>query len=286
MIFFRKIRSVSIALTALAAAGYAANFLLEGRLYDMFCLDPAAILDRFELWRAITYPFVGGKIEGAVLGAAVFLYIAPHLEDLLKKGLFSTLIFLMICLQGTALLLLFWNSGMKVSGIEGLGFFTLTLFVMLKGNRSVDARAFGYVKVSLVAAILFLGWLTATALRSVLGGYDFFDSSAIFAGVGIITGLFTYLQIRLAKLFKGKKEFVEPEERASADDFTPALALKKEEKNYGLNSKEDVRYYDNPEYLTEDRLNEILDKISEAGKDSLTGEEMNFLKEYSKKLDD
>ncbi len=286
MIFFRKIRSVSIALTALAVAGYAANFLLDGRLYDMFCLDPAAILDKFELWRAITYPFVGGRFEGAVLGVAVFLYIAPHLEELLKKGLFATLIFLMICLQGTALLLLFWNSGMKVSGIEGLGFFALTLFVMLKGNRSVDARAFGYVKVSLVAAILFLGWLAATAVRSIIGGYEFFDGSAIFAGVGIITGLFTYLQIRLAKLFKGKKEFVEPEERSPAEDFTPALALKKEEKSYGLHSKEESRYYDNPEYLTEDRLNEILDKISEVGKDSLTGEELNFLKEYSKKLDD
>lgn len=36
--------------------------------------------------------------------------------------------------------------------------------------------------------------------------------------------------------------------------------------------------------FTEDNLNRILDKILEKGKESLTPEEIKFLKEYSKKL--
>ena len=64
------------------------------------------------------------------------------------------------------------------------------------------------------------------------------------------------------------------------------MAHKHKKEQYGTPKYyPDENYYpDSEEVYTEDRLNEILDKINERGKESLSPEELRYLRDYSRKL--
>ncbi len=114
-------------------------------------------------------------------------------------------------------------------------------------------------------------------------------NSFSFALVGIFVGSLSYLQNRSFAIellqqryldfisFRKKLEEFESEEmdelitKKNETEMNEASNLPKEEIKVNLS-------------FTEDNLNRILDKILEKGKESLTPEEIKFLKEYSKKL--
>ena len=68
------------------------------------------------------------------------------------------------------------------------------------------------------------------------------------------------------------------------DQLSMALISQKEKKKYYHQEQEEMNHYEFEENLSEDRLNEILEKINETGKESLSNEELRFLDEYSKNL--
>jgi hypothetical protein len=74
------------------------------------------------------------------------------------------------------------------------------------------------------------------------------------------------------------KPIPEPEE------YSHAYASGAEQRRFRNSEIDDYPMYEPEIDLSEDRLNEILDKINELGKESLSPDELRFLKEYSKTL--
>lgn len=113
-------------------------------------------------------------------------------------------------------------------------------------------------------------------------------SSAIF---GITMGALIYLQIRLAN--RRRKDYSEvvygiPSEFPKHEELMAVLSKSMSKKqNKKFEDDPDDDYYpilseDSEE--NEDKLNEILDKIAESGKNSLSPYEIKFLEEYSRQL--
>ncbi|TAL69212.1 MAG: hypothetical protein EPN82_07890 [Bacteroidetes bacterium] len=264
---------------------YISDFFTNGFISNYLSLQPALILEKFELWRLITFPFARGTVEGTMLFLTVFYLYGPKLEEILNHTLFSLILVLFIVLQGTILTLIYRQSSSVLSGMEGLSFFIMLLFTFFKKGKRLYVWLFKPIKTAILTTIIFMLWGTSILLHSLLiiDGHLLLIKGALSAIIGFTAASISFMQIRTTRnLIKERLEqkgLVIPK----PEELTPALIEQNELRKFSQSLKEEPTYYGDFKY-TEDRLNEILDKIIDLGKESLTHEEKLFLEGYSKNV--
>ena len=279
------IKSVSFRLLIAAGIIYISDFITNGFISGYISLQPTLVLEKLELWRLITFPFARGTVEGTMLSLTVFYLYGPKLEEILNHTLFSLILVLFTFLQGTILTLIYWQSTSVLTGMEGLGFFVMLLFTFFKKGKRLYVWLFKPIKTAVLTSIIFILWGTSLLIHSllVIDGHLLLLKGLLAALIGLTAACVSYMQIRTTRnLIKERLEekgLVIPK----PEELTPALIEQNELRKFSQSLKEEPAYFGDFKY-TEDRLNEILDKINEQGKDSLTKEEKLFLEGYSKNV--
>ncbi|MDQ1266909.1 MAG: Rhomboid protein [Bacteroidota bacterium] len=265
---------------------YLADYLLGGKIGDYVMLMPSLIISKMEFWRIVSFPLAHGSIEGLILFGFTFYFFAPKLEEFLNRKFFPILLFLMVCLQGIVFTLIFWKQGVQLGGFEGISIFILTLFTLINPRLKIKISNFPYINVAFFTLLILLFWGGTKAMTYINGiGLLEISKSTFSMAFGLASGLFTYLQIYLIDRMNAKKYKQEIPEIPKPEELK--LAMMAQSKSQKLNAKLMDEYYKieiDPSDLNEDKLNEILDKINDRGKDSLTPEELRFLEDYSKIL--
>jgi uncharacterized protein YaaR (DUF327 family) len=102
---------------------------------------------------------------------------------------------------------------------------------------------------------------------------------------GVSSGLIVDIGIKLYNLFQGLSNPVKPKIPEISDEELMPAEISKNERKYqnGQAEKSHFNEMDSDDF-SEDKLNQILDKINSEGKKSLTDEELNYLEEYSKRI--
>ncbi|MBI5325142.1 MAG: hypothetical protein HZB41_07720 [Ignavibacteriae bacterium] len=279
------IKSVSFRLLIVAGLIYIADIFTNGLLTSYLSLQPTRVLENLELWRLISFPFAGGTVEGTLLFLTVFYLFGPKLEEILNHTLFSLILILVTILQGTILTLVYWKTSSVLSGMEGLSFFVMLLFTFFKKGKRLYIWLFKPIKTAILTSIIFIFWGTSLLIHSiiVIDGHLLLLKGVLSAFIGFAAAGVSFMQIKTTKnLIKSRLEekgLVIPK----PEELTPALIEQNELRKFSQSLREESSYFGDFKY-TEDRLNEILDKIIDHGKESLTHEEKRFLEGYSKNI--
>lgn len=269
---------------------YSLDLFTKGQLTQLFAFDSRAIVDSGEFWRLVTYIFVPGQIEGIVLGFVTFLALGTRLELSINKFVLPILLILVASMHSTFFIWLNTYSDISFSGIEGLAFFVITIFVFINwkdrtailGKKRVYTRNFAFALGSF--------WSIIQVLKIIEFGDINATSSMFFAGFGIINGLILNLQLFVINKISQSRISDNPEYEKNEGSFLSemekeefSLALIASKEKY-LNHKEEKPLLSNDPQFNENKMNEILDKISEHGFEALSPNEEYFLKEYSKSI--
>jgi len=188
--------------------------------------------------------------------------------------------------------LIFWRSDVVIAGMEAVSFFVLTLFMFLKPKSIVEFMKFPPLSTVLFTCAMVFIWFGIKIIGVTSGTNTQFVpqfSSALF---GITLGSLIYLQIRLANSHRRRNRLdrydndlkvPQPEELSMA--LISNTKLKKQYKNIEEESDDELySLLSEDPAENEEKLNEILDKIADTGKDSLSPFENKFLEEYSRQL--
>ncbi len=278
--------SISHSLLFVVLLGYCANYFTGGIANQYLELIPAKVWSNFELWRLISYPLAIPGLESILLFSFSFYFVASKIESLFKEKVYPIFLGLMVLFQGIFVSLVFRDSAIVFSGADGISFLMIFLFVLLSLNsKSIPnwykpARTVAF---SLLTGVL---WLSVLMYRSDISNSNVVVASSFNALFGMFFGVITFLKIR-SEIITRKKNRIEnqlPYVIPTPEELKYALMGEVRKKQF--NSLEDEYNYPISDEFQpdEDRLNEILDKISEYGKDSLTVSEIKYLENYSNSI--
>lgn len=266
---------------------YILDYVLKGAISYNTALAPSMVVHQWQAWRIISFPLSTHSLEGYCLSAFAFLFIGPKLEALLDRAFFLTLLSLLIILQGTLITLTFWNTNIYFDGLEGISFFMLSLYVFM--SRAMSKQKFRYRAMNHVPLVIIFMclWVGGMLIHSLAVGNSILFIGASNAVFGIVTSLITFSQVhryykKTRRIRYSQIEYSIP----SQDELRKAYVLHNESREQQYNSRGDA---ESPNYeytfeADENRLNEILDKISEYGQNSLTPNELKYLQDYSNNL--
>jgi hypothetical protein len=283
---------ISIKALAILPLLYCVNYLSGGVISAYTAMSPDLVFNKLELWRLISFPFAAPSLESLALFAFSFFFIAPKIESLIQKRIYPIFLFLLVFLQGAMTCLVFRGHNLTLAGLDGLSFFFIFLFAALSVSKKILPVWFRPAKTSILSLLVGVLWICALFMQYPKIGNEGIlaaTSSAIF---GIFSAAIAYSKLRSVLISDSKKS------RAVAQDKIPDIAIPSpEELKYALIARQvekrqfqkyadDSYLYDSADEFVpdEDRLNELLDKILESGKESLTESELQYLKEYSKNI--
>lgn len=273
---------------------YFLNYVYSNVLPDLLSLSPQLVIRELSLWKLITFPFSPGGIESVVLFAFVFYFISSKLEFYIEGLRYPLWLFLLTLLQGCILTLVFINSNVIVAGMDGISFYVLVVYALLRSKDKINFLNFPPMPILAFSMLLGFVWFGLKLVNFSTTGNDSVFLSALGSSLfGVTAGLIHYLQIRLSGLnsTRSSKSDIDSDMRLpSPEEMSVAHSSNTRLRKFYQSGKPD--YLDEEPYLlsddmseNEDKLNEILDKISISGKDSLSPFERRFLNEYSKRLE-
>ncbi len=264
---------------------YALDFIMDGKLSELFYLNPAQVVGDLEAWRLFTFPLAPGHIENVFLFGVTFTILGPKIESVIEGIYYPIILFLMACLLGTVITLGFWGDSLIFTGMTGLSFFVMSLFLYLNAEKKIIVLNSRPVRSFILVSLILLSWISSIVIRALLTNTVFLISELSLAGFGIISASLIYLQIYLVKRKKrGVGSEFDGLDIPDPEQLSMALISQQEQKKYNRGESDENIVQENEPVLNEDRLNQILDKINETGKESLSPEEIRFLKDYSKNL--
>ncbi len=272
-------------------AVYFIDFLMGNMLAARFSIVPTLVLQKYEFWRVLSYPLAASTIESALLCFIAFAVYSTRLEEFLNTKLYPVLLLLIIMLHGILHTIVYWETTVPLAGLEGTAIFIMILMTMLKPAELIRIHRWRNVKASYLTAIIIMLWLFIKTGNTITGGRQHvaeFMSAAVF-GLGF--GFTTFLQIKIFRNYWKKKsdkalaelKLPKPEEMSMAMATNNRL-LRKYYSSIEEEVQREVCVLSDDPAENEERLNEILDKINESGKESLSKLEINFLNEYSKSI--
>lgn len=265
---------------------YGIDFLFDGKISSNLVLNTSLVINNFEFWRLFTFPFTYSGTESIFLFAFAFLYVSPKVETAIRNKFYHLILFLLVCLEGTIFTIIFSSQAGILAGTTGISFFILSIFVMLNLNRRFMIYRKKPVRLILLTSAAAMIWLGAISLRAFV-----FDTQPAYvelasAGFGLFSAILIFTQILLLTNNRKSGKMPKPERFTvpEPEEYSHAFISGAEQRKYYNREMDDYPLYEPETDLSEDRLNEILDKINEHGKESLTKEEIRFLNEYSKSL--
>lgn len=285
MAVYKQYNVYSKRILLLFLMAYLLNFLMEGQLAGLFLLIPKSLTSNYEFWRLITFPLAPGPIADTLLFSFVFYIIAPKLEEYLSNGSFLAYLVPLIFLQGIVYNLFFWQSSTPLTGMGGISIFVLTLFTYANPGKRVKL----WFLPPLRTIYLFLLTLFVWAMLLVLNMYSTTDAvlmhGVFVSAFGIATGSLTYLKIYLLKLFMSRRDKDDEIDIPQPEELKLAMISEKKINTYQQEAaEEDYEFDKEHEEFNEEKLDQILDKIYEYGRESLTPNEVRFLKDYSEHM--
>lgn len=267
-------------------------YFLNNEIALFLALNPQKVISDIEIWRIFTYPFVSLSIAEVVLFIFTFWVIAPKIEYyILNKPLLLLSYGIFIPLHGIFSTLLFAREKLFLVGTEGLSFGVITFYFLIF-YRIVNQYQEVSLRLLIQTAIVLFLWIMGASLDSYIYQRPSLINAFGFALVGIILGIIGYyfaktnikelIHARLMDYEKLRRSFLEPDEKfeRSNQNLWDNNQIDLED----IVSEGDLRHISIE--LSEDKLNKILDKINEKGKDSLSNNELKFLENYSKFLND
>jgi membrane associated rhomboid family serine protease len=261
------------------------DFSVGGALFESFALSTEKIFVEMEFWRLISYPFFCGTAEGLFLFCVIFIFVSPKLEHFLGTRIYPLFLFLISFVVGAITTIIFNSKSVVVGGMEGVSFFIFTVFmILLVKDKHLKERqpalAVG------ICAVIFWGVFKyfiaeANGIESVL-------PSLVIASSGVIIGLLVYLQIYFliqSRIKKAKMRMRPMKKTKTPNNEELSFAMFNNphfKEMFASITSAKTSTVEEKYYNDEDRLNFILDKINESGKESITPEELSFLENYNR----
>jgi membrane associated rhomboid family serine protease len=231
--------------------------------------------DGFQVWQLFTYLFMHGGLMHLLFNMFALWMFGMELEN--TWGSKKFLLYYMLCGVGAGLSNLFvgpfFGSGGPTVGASGAIYGVLIAFGMIFPDRPI----FVYFLLPVKAKYFVLFYIVIEMYAGITGSPD---GIAHFAHLGGAAVGFAYLLIDrkqnpFAGLFSRMKHRVITSERVS--EYVP----------YDSQRVNDAKYYDvheGEDAVDQQRIDEILDKISQHGYKSLSEQEKKILFDASKKL--
>lgn len=276
----RKILIALIVLFVLSLLGVSHYF--NGYLL----LTSPIVIDGFEVWRLVTYPIAitGGAFVGMLVGSICFGAPGEEVEQMMGTRRFGLLLLAVVI--GAALLhvVMFMNRGDVLAGPVNPALFVLVGFVYLFPHAEVRLIFFGV-----------RGWVLLTFIAAIVIGIslvDVFNGESVFAfsshgGFGLIAGAI-YFHVRYQKypmLLRPIRSVERALSRRGGDGgWQPAPGARRASAPQPVRLRMPFQKSQPRELNDEERLNDILDRISEKGYSDLSEEEQAFLRDYSGRL--
>lgn len=267
-------------------------YFVDKEITFYFALNPQRVINDIEIWRLFTYPILSLSIAEVVLFLFAFWLIAPKIEYyILSKSILVLSFVVYIPLQGILSTLLFARENVYMVGTEGLSFAVITLYFLIF-YRIVYQYQDVSLRLLIQTALVVFFWIMAASLDAYIYQRPTLINSFGFAVSGVILGIISYyfakpivkelMEIRIDEYKRFRQVFLEPIEKYQSEIGNS---------NSNNNEVDDLislelGNQDQPSEISEERLNKILDKMNEQGKDSLTIEEIKFLENYSRFLND
>lgn len=268
--------------------GLFAHFI-DSSIIAWLSLDTARIIHYFEIWRIVSFTLVPNSLESALLFAFSFWVIGALLEDRFKTFKFAALLSILTMLQGTVFSLLFWNSATPLIGGEGLALFVISLYMFFELTNKTTNFSLKSLRSLPFVLLITVVWFASVIIHETFNISYSFVAPLISGSFGILTAAFVFMQIKFAlHLFR-------PYTSVSGGTVTKPQEQEILQSNSVMKTKpifhsdyneenDDIADFDSDDYYSEEKLNRILDKMNEYGKQSLTSDELLYLKEYSEYL--
>lgn len=248
---------------------------LEPYISYIFALYPMG--QGFQAWQIVTYMFMHGSVMHLLFNMFALWMFGMDLEN--EWGSKKFLLYYLVCGLGAGLSNLFigplFGSAGPTVGASGAIYGVLIAFGMMYPDRPI----FIYFLLPIRARYFVLLYIVLEIYAGITGTAD---GVAHFAHLGGAAVGFIYLMLERGSLpmqriwYQTKTKFSPRQER-----FTNYSRYEPEEVS-------DAKYFEFPddeeERLNQQRIDAILDKISQNGYQSLTEEEKKMLFEASKKL--
>jgi membrane associated rhomboid family serine protease len=269
---------------------YVLDSLGGGLISSALAIIPSRVVEQYEFWRLITFPFAVHSISGLLSLLFTVYFLAPKLEKIFPKLLFPVLLLLFVISQGLATTFFFPNENMQFSGAFGLAFFIMSLTVFTQPRARMTLwNSFRVRTVALVMILMALASSFTLVETITQNSRNIFFYNVFSSGFGSLAGvIIAYLYNRFSQLsvpsnitYSVRQEPLKPE-LPGYESFDAVLS---EHPAQQMNSQLTSQPFFTEEYSNdEERLDFILDKILEQGKSALRPDEEDFLQEYSKRM--
>lgn len=271
---------------------YIINVVTNYYFVDILALQPKLLLDNLAIWKLFTYPLAINSLDSFVLFFFAFALSSTKLEKIIGSIRYASWLTILSIIYGSIITLSFINSTAAITGLDALSFFVITLHILLKPRTFINPfkARINIVTITLIFFILYISTKILIYGLSDITSANFLTSISF----GIFTALLIYFQIKLYKSFNSKSfgydnlsNIPNIEFLATIKDNKSSNFLYNTEKLRFNSFNENVEEIEQNMILTEDpvsneeKLNYILDKMNEKGKDSLTVAEKKFLYFYS-----
>lgn len=261
------------------------NTLFNLNLNNFLFLNSNRIIEHFEFYRFITYPLILGNNLFIFIFAPILIFVSYKLEKYLNKYLYPIFLFMVSILNSFLITLIFWNKDIYISGAETIGFFILTLATLLIPKEKISRN--NPLTIGSFSLILGIMWIIieyATNTSNLL-----YSIAPLF---GILTGFLIFIPLRNMKKYieKREREIKSHQKQIKVNIPEPEeLLTMRKLSNVNISQiyhkyEEDYCEISDNDEENEEKLNQILDKINEKGKDSLSHYEKKFLEEYSRRI--
>ncbi|MGQ9819684.1 MAG: rhomboid family intramembrane serine protease [Candidatus Kapaibacteriales bacterium] len=265
-------------------------YFLNKEITLFLALNPQKVINYTEIWRLFTYPFVSLSIAEVVLFIFTFWVIAPKIEYyILNKPLLIVSYGVFILLQGIFSTLLFARENLYLVGTEGLSFGVITFYFLIF-YRIVNQYQDVSLRFLIQTAFVIFFWIMGASVDSYIYQRPSLINAFGFALMGVTLGIISYyfakpyvkelMDTRLMDYEKLRRSFLEPDVKYEPSHQDRQNFLQSDfPEAFG-----ELSYRSVDTEFNEERLNKILDKINEQGKDALSKDELKFLENYSKFL--
>jgi len=278
-------RNVSKSILLFVLIVYVLDFITGNKLSDIFILNTSNILSFQDLWKIVTYPLKYNSSASLLLFTFVFLFLSSNIENFYKFSIVP-IFYLLITASHGVLISLLNVSGTEsfISGTDGVSFFVLILHFLLYKNYRVYIFNFEVYLTKYIMLTVIGIWAFLQGLNFFLYGSSEVFNSFLLAGLGTSNALIVYYQMYFIKRYNDKKYKSQIIDKV--DEEEPSLEMISASKSKMTENKrvEDVNLYTSNPIENEDRMNTILDKITDSGYSSLSESEQKFLEFYSKNI--
>jgi membrane associated rhomboid family serine protease len=267
--------------------------MARGLFVSLLALDPVLALGEFEIWRLMTYPLAVEGFGSVLVASFIFYFFAPEVEQMLGVKRFLTAIGAFVALHGLIFASLFASSSLVLNGPDMVALVILSIFtyvypksiVNIFGIFTLESRVLARIVIGLaIIPDIIIGIQAPEKLLETFAT----DVFSVVTGFAFAHAMFNKYSTPLFDTSKDRTSDKSFEGSYKGSMFSPDESdiVEHEPVSYRRSSRfmKKVTKPKKEEKTPEERLNDVLDKISAFGKSSLTQEEQEFLKQYSEKL--